>query len=131
MAQNGFKIDGKDKVLDPSVATKLLKIMERLPEVVVWHETLKSSTEAGMGLAHDRVQALLGVQDRQAPAPSKRRPQVEQAIDAIIDHGQALALDERMALMERVFGPLDIKLATAANPKGEGGKLTIDQCFVP
>jgi hypothetical protein len=40
LAQNGFAMDGKAKILDPAVATKLLAIMDNLPEVIRWYESL-------------------------------------------------------------------------------------------
>jgi hypothetical protein len=42
MAQNGFRMDGTphEKILDKAIVSKLLTILDRLPEVIAWHEKL-------------------------------------------------------------------------------------------
>ena len=42
MAQNGFRMDGTphEKVLDKAIVSKLLTILDRLPEVMAWYEKL-------------------------------------------------------------------------------------------
>jgi hypothetical protein len=42
MAQNGFRMDGTphEKIIDKGIVSKLLSILDRLPEVTAWYEKL-------------------------------------------------------------------------------------------
>lgn len=40
MQQNGFPMDGPEKVIDKAMVSKLLKVVEYKADVIKWHETL-------------------------------------------------------------------------------------------
>lgn|SRR5262249_32360363 len=41
MRQQGFSMEHDDKVIDPSMVSKLKQVCDRKTEVIAWHETLK------------------------------------------------------------------------------------------
>jgi hypothetical protein len=122
---------GLAKVVPPATATRLLQIMERLPEVQAWHASLTEQQQVAWASPSAVVKhcTVFAKAKAKAPFPQASRPvskkRVEHAIDEIVDYCRELARAERMRIVDRILSPLDLQLAAeprAGKPEPKAAK---------
>jgi hypothetical protein len=105
----------------PATATRLLAIIELLPEVGAWHSRLTEQQQIAWAspsavMKHCPAFAKSGKPPRPRPIG---RVRLEVALDAVLDHLHEMDDDNRHAAIERILSPFGLVAApkTAAPAK--------------
>lgn len=130
MRQNGFSMDGPEKVIDKSMVSKLLKVVEHKADVIKWHEGLTPKQKREWAapntvMLHCPIFAKPKPEDEDEPKLTKAQQTEQELMKALERVDQ---LEKQLKLMDgdtfnyKTSSPKEIAQAVVGNLQPYAGK---------